>query len=189
MVHPPKLAAGISEHQGMSGDILCDNRSCIDEKTLAQGRVAYDCGVGSDGRALTNEGCFNLISSADLNSRIGHVGEHHARAAEYSVLKDYSFEDRDIVLNLAPVLRSARWVRLPQFVPRKYLLKIEKVTEVPTHEPCCIACARRTLNSPMGLFNLRSKRAFDRPERMRQTRRKPPKFGTGARKRHLSRFH
>ena len=101
LAHPADLSGGIADHQGMVGNIFCDDCTGADECIRADGVSANDGAVGAHGSAFLNKRGAHLIHLADFRTRVVDIGKDHRWPAENAVFQGYAFIDADVVLYFA----------------------------------------------------------------------------------------
>jgi len=95
------LSGGITDHQGVVGDVLRHHGAGADEGVLADGMAADDGTVGAKCCAFFDEGGADLVHLADFGPGVEDVGEDHRGAAKDAVFQGDAFIDGDVVLDFA----------------------------------------------------------------------------------------
>ena len=95
------MAGGVADHQGVIGDVFCDDCTGTDEGVLADGVATDDGAVGAERCAFFYEGGADLVHLADFRAWIVDVGKDHRGATEDAVFQCDTFIDGDVVLDFA----------------------------------------------------------------------------------------
>lgn len=96
---PADAAGGDASHEGVVGNILCDDGTGSDKGTATDGMTANNCAVGTERGSFTDERLGIDAMYGEVGARRGDVREDTGRTAEDIILYLHTVIDRHVVLD------------------------------------------------------------------------------------------